>query len=64
MNGTLAQFRNAKLDGDRIIFSVIEFSGADTARRDLAGRINGDTIEGVMKRAGGGDEKWTATRAK
>jgi SAM-dependent methyltransferase len=63
VNGTLAQFRNAKLDGDRIIFSVIEFANAGTARRDYTGRVNGDVIEGVVKRSQGGEEKWTARRA-
>ncbi len=61
----VAQFRNAKLEGDRIMFSVIEFgSTSGTVRRDFTGRINGDVIEGLVKTAnGGGEEKWTATRA-
>lgn len=64
VNGALAQFRNAKLNGDRIIFSVIEFANGGAARRDYTGRVNGDVIEGVVKRSEGGEEKWTATRAK
>ena len=59
----VAQFRNAKLEGDQIIFSVIAYSGVNTVRRDFVGRINGDLIEGVAKSSNGaGEEKWTAKR--
>jgi hypothetical protein len=56
-----AQFRNAKLQGNEISFSVVEVDG--NSQRDFAGRVNGDVIEGVAKLPnGGGEEKWTATR--
>ncbi|OGA53086.1 MAG: hypothetical protein A3G24_17885 [Betaproteobacteria bacterium RIFCSPLOWO2_12_FULL_62_13] len=59
----VAQFRDAKLQGDRITFSVIEFAGTGAVRRVFSGRVNGDTIEGVVKPSNGtGEEKWTATR--
>jgi len=59
----LAQFRNGKLQGDRITFSVIEYAGTGTVQRDFVGRVKGDAIEGVAKStSGGADEKWTAKR--
>ena len=59
----VAQYRNAKLQGDEISFSVIEFVGNGTTQRDFTGRVNGDVIEGVAKLPNGaGEEKWTARR--
>ena len=64
LDGKMGQFRNAKLDGDHISFSVIELTGGtNTIRRDFTGRVNGETIEGTVKHPGG-EAKWTATRAK
>jgi hypothetical protein len=60
----VAQFRNARLQGDRISFSVIEYSGMGNVQHDYTGRVNGDTIEGTVRRSdGGNEEKWTAKRA-
>ncbi|MBI4207270.1 MAG: class I SAM-dependent methyltransferase [Betaproteobacteria bacterium] len=62
-NNKMAQFRNARLQGDRISFSVIEFSVGGNVRRDFVGRVNGNVMEGVVKRSdAAGEEKWTATR--
>jgi hypothetical protein len=62
-DGKTAQFRNAKLDGDRISFSVIEYIALGTVHREFTGRVSGDTIEGKVKLPDGeGEEKWTATR--
>jgi SAM-dependent methyltransferase len=62
LDGKMGQFRNAKLEGDRLSFSVIELTGGtNTIRRDFSGRVNGDTIEGTVKHPGG-ESKWTATR--
>jgi hypothetical protein len=59
----MAQFRDAKLQGDRISFSVTEYSGMGNVQRDFTGRVNGDVMQGVVKRSdAGGDEKWTAKR--
>jgi hypothetical protein len=59
----LAQFRNARLHGDRISFSVIEYSGMGNVQHDYTGRVNGETMEGAVKRSdGAGEEKWTAKR--
>lgn len=63
-NGKVAQFRNAKLNGDQISFSVIEFTGTGTVQLDFSGRVKGDTIEGVSKLAAGtAGDKWVATRS-
>jgi hypothetical protein len=62
-NGKLAQFRNAKLSGDQISFSVLEFTGTGTTRLDFSGRVKGDTIEGTSRLADGtARDKWVATR--
>ena len=59
----VAQFRNAKLQGDEISFSVTGFISNGTMQRDFVGRVNGDIIEGVAKLPNGtGEEKWTAKR--
>lgn len=60
-----AQFRNGKLRGDRLTFSLIEFSGLNTTvQRDFAGRVTGNAVEGVIKLPNNsGDEKWNAIRA-
>ena len=59
----VAQFRNARLQGDRLSFSVIEYSGMGNVQHDYTGRVNGDTIEGTVRRTDGGNEqKWTAKR--
>ena len=59
----MAQFRNGKLQGDQITFSVIEYAGTGAVQRDFVGRVKGDAIEGVAKSASGGaEEKWTAKR--
>lgn len=63
-NGKVAQFRNARLRGDQISFSVVEFTGTGTTRLEFSGRVKGDTIEGVSKLAEGtAQDKWVATRA-
>jgi len=62
-NNRTAQFRNARLQGDRISFSIIEYSGMGNVQLDYTGRVSGDTMEGTVRRAdGGGEEKWTAKR--
>jgi hypothetical protein len=59
----VAQFRNAKLQGDRISFSVTEYSGMGNVQRDFTGRVNGDMMQGIVKRSDApGEEKWTAKR--
>lgn len=64
VDGRMAQLRNARLEGDKISFSVIEFANTGTQQRDFVGRVKGETIEGVVKLPGGGEEKWVAARAK
>ena len=60
-----SQFRNPRLAGDRIMFSVIEVTGpASTVRRDFVGRVNGNRMEGSFKTGEAAETKWTATRAQ
>lgn len=60
----VAQFRNARLQGDRLSFSVIEYSGMGNVQHDYTGRVSGDSIEGTVRRAdSGGEEKWSAKRS-
>ena len=51
--------KDAKLEGDRISFSVGE---AQTPAREYSGRVNGDTIAGIIKSGNGPEAKWTAER--
>jgi hypothetical protein len=59
LDGGLGQLRDVKLQGDQISFAVLD---ADGARRDFSGRVSGNTMQGVVKQAGG-EAKWSATRA-
>ena len=52
------QFSNGKLRGEQVTFTIAD--DANT-RRDFAGRVNGNKIEGTVIGAGG-DSKFTATR--
>ncbi len=57
------QFRNGKLQGDRITFSLIEYAGPNAISREFSGRVQGNTIEGIAKLpSSAGDEKWSARR--
>jgi len=56
---------NARLSGDQISFVVVDDSGPVETNLYFDGRISGDTIEGVIKRGIGGDQrqiKWRANR--
>ena len=55
-----AQVRDVRLEGDHIAFSIFESA---SVHRDYTGRVNGDSIEGTVKSAGG-EAKWSATRSK
>jgi len=64
LDSKLGQFRDPRLQGDRISFTVFEpVQGSQPVRRDFTGRVNGETIEGTVKQAGG-EAKWTAKRVK
>jgi hypothetical protein len=60
LDGRPGQVRDVKLRGDEISFTVLDASGA---RRDFAGRIAGNSMQGLVKPlTGSGDAKWSATR--
>ena len=57
------QFRNGRLQADKLTFTLIEFAGPNAIPREFVGRVRGNTIEGTMKPpSNAGDEKWTARR--
>ena len=62
LSGKPVQFSNGKLRGDAITFSIADDSNG---RRDFAGRVNGDRIEGTVKSGGenAAATKFVATRA-
>ena len=61
LDGQRGQLRDAKLNGDKLSFTVLDASGA---RRDFFGRVTGNSIQGLMKPlAGAAEAKWAATRA-
>jgi hypothetical protein len=56
---------NARLRGDRVQFVIVDDSGTIETNLYFEGRASGDTIEGMIKRGIGKDEKpipWRATR--
>jgi hypothetical protein len=53
------QVSNGKLRGETFTFSVADDANA---KRDFAGQVNGDRIEGTVKGGEGGDTKFVATR--
>jgi hypothetical protein len=64
-NGRMGQLRNVKLSGDQLSFSIHEIAGTTgTIRRDYAGRVSGNSMQGTFKLPDTGAEvKWTATRS-
>lgn len=61
LDGKPGQLRDVKLSGDQISFTVLDANGA---RRDFAGRVTGNSMQGLMRPLSGpGDGKWSATRA-
>ena len=52
------QLRDLRLEGDQLSFSVFESA---SSHRDYTGRVNGNSIEGTVKHAGG-EAKWSARR--
>jgi precorrin-6B methylase 2 len=59
IGGKELPLKNAKLEGDRINFSVEE---SQARLREYSGRVNGSAIAGVTKVANGNGEKWKAER--
>ena len=56
---------NAKLHGDRVNFVIVDDDGTGETNLYFEGLVNGDTMEGVIKRGVGSDErmiKWRAQR--
>ena len=56
---------NARLRGDRVNFVIVDDGGALETNLYFDGRVNGDTMEGVIRRGVGSDEKqikWRAAR--
>jgi hypothetical protein len=56
---------NAKLQGDRVSFVMVDDSGPLESNLYCEGRVTGDVIEGVIRRGIGGEQtqiKWRATR--
>jgi len=64
LDGKMGQLRDVKLQGDQLSFSVHEVAGTSgTIRRDFAGRVSGNTVQGVVKLPNNaGEAKWSATR--
>jgi hypothetical protein len=64
LDGKMGQLRDIKLQGDQLSFSVHEVAGSSgTIRRDFAGRVSGNTVQGVVKLPNAGEAKWSATRS-
>ncbi|MFN7085597.1 MAG: SAM-dependent methyltransferase [Burkholderiales bacterium] len=63
IDGQTAQFRNGKLQADKLSFTLIEFRGLDTVQREFTGRVSGNLVEGTVKLPHNAvEEKWSAHR--
>jgi hypothetical protein len=61
----IAGLWNAKLQGDRVSFVMVDDSGPLESNLYCEGRVSGDVIEGVVRRGIGSEQtqiKWRATR--
>jgi protein-L-isoaspartate O-methyltransferase len=56
--GKKMSLKSAKLKGDQISFQI----GGNAGSAIYAGRVNGSTIEGIIKVGNGPETSWTATR--
>ena len=54
-----AGLRDTRLQGDRIAFTFVDSAGV---KREFAGRVNGNAMEGTVKPENGAEAKWTATK--
>jgi SAM-dependent methyltransferase len=54
-----AGLREPALRGDTIHFAFVDTAGV---RREFAGKVSGNTMEGTVRTDGGGESRWTATR--
>jgi SAM-dependent methyltransferase len=52
--------KNAKLEGSHITFAVGE---NQASTREYSGTVNGNSVSGTMKNAGGSETKWAASRS-
>ena len=59
LDDKMGQLRNVKINGDQIAFTI--FDAANT-RRDYAGKVTENGIEGTIKQATS-EAKWSATRS-
>jgi hypothetical protein len=64
-DGKITGLWNAKLQGDRVNFAIVDDSGPVETSLYFDGRVSGDGIEGVIRRGIGNEQqeiKWRATR--
>jgi hypothetical protein len=54
-----AGLRETRLAGDRIAFAFVDQAGV---KREFAGRVNGNAMEGTLKADGGAETRWTGTK--
>jgi hypothetical protein len=54
-----AGLRDTRLQGDRIAFTFVDSAGV---KREFAGRVSGNAMEGTVKPENGAEAKWTATK--
>lgn len=59
LGSVIAGLREARLNGFRIAFAYVDGTGV---RRDFAGSVTGDSMQGSFRTDGGAEGRWTATR--
>jgi len=54
-----AGLRETRLQGDKIAFAFVDAAGV---KREFAGRVSGNTMEGTVKADSGAETRWTAAK--
>jgi SAM-dependent methyltransferase len=54
-----AGLRDARLQGDKIAFAFVDAAGV---RREFAGKVSGNAMEGTVKADGGPETRWSAAK--
>jgi len=64
VGGQPGRLEGGRMRGDEIRLMLTSEVDGRMLRYEFSGRVNGDVINGTVKRAGGGERDWKATRVK
>ncbi|MBI2296648.1 MAG: class I SAM-dependent methyltransferase [Betaproteobacteria bacterium] len=64
VGGRMARFEGGRMHGEQIRFMLIAEIQGRAVRHEFIGRVDGDSVSGKVKLAGGGEADWSATRVR